>query len=643
MFKLWTLRKRFSRNSTSVVPNAMQVLLTTPLLLGHNEERLLQRCKSWDRKGRVDRYWVWLGYAFLAWRSLRFFENKHLPDFSQMRRKGSRFTLGGWGLRVYSLDVAQPFATVRTCSQPSATARSPLGSSCVAGAALQTCRIACFLRTALSGLRQVVTTCKFCGRRGILWHAMKLDGSLARNIDFSPHLCVGFLFLILYPTASASSSATLLSHSHNFVTHHLTHTTLSRTIFHTPSHSHNFVTRHLSHTISLTQLCHTTLSHNFLTHHLSHTISLTQLCHTPSFTHHLTHTTLSHTIFHTPSFTHHLTHTALSHAIFHTPSHSHNFVTQLWHWVTSTFVLRDRRGTCRGTWRHRPSLRVAGMALGDIDLRFAWQAWRWMTSTFFAWQAWRLRHWAGFGGALWCALGSAWTPVTPQYFAWQAWHLVTSTFASRGRRGPWRHRPSLRVAGVALGVIYLVLRGRRGIGWLGDIYLRFGVALVNIDLGFSWRAWHLVLGDIDLRFAWQAWHLRHWAGFGGELRRALGRGRDAAVFCVASAALGDIHPRFAWWHPPRFCVAGLHRPSLSRGRRGTWWHRPSFCVAGVAFAAPGWLWWRACAHGWARLVAGGAAVLCVAGVALGDIHLGFAWQAWRWSTSTLASPGRRGT
>ena len=32
---------------------------------------------------------------------------------SQMRSKGSRFTLGVWGLRVCSLDVAEPFATVR--------------------------------------------------------------------------------------------------------------------------------------------------------------------------------------------------------------------------------------------------------------------------------------------------------------------------------------------------------------------------------------------------------------------------------------------------------------------------------------------------------------------------------------------------
>ena len=54
--------------------------------------------------------------------------------FSRMRSKGSRFTLGVWGLRVCSLDVAftiatvrnrpQPFATVRNRSQPFATIRN---------------------------------------------------------------------------------------------------------------------------------------------------------------------------------------------------------------------------------------------------------------------------------------------------------------------------------------------------------------------------------------------------------------------------------------------------------------------------------------------------------------------------------------
>ena len=55
--------------------------------------------------------------------------------------------------------------------------------------------------------------------------------------------------------------------------------------------------------------------------------------------------------------------------------------------------------------------------------------------------------------------------------------------------------------------------------------------------------------------------------------------------------------------------------------------------------ALGWLWWRA----WAGLVAGGAAALCVAGMALGDLHLRFTWQAWHLEASTLVLRGRRGT
>ena len=41
-----------------------------------------------------------------------------------------------------------------------------------------------FWRIALSALREVATTCRFRGRRGILWQVMKNHGSLARNVDF---------------------------------------------------------------------------------------------------------------------------------------------------------------------------------------------------------------------------------------------------------------------------------------------------------------------------------------------------------------------------------------------------------------------------------------------------------------------------
>ena len=44
--------------------------------------------------------------------------------FSRMRSKGSRFTLGVWGLRVCSLDVAFTSATARNRPQPSAIVRN---------------------------------------------------------------------------------------------------------------------------------------------------------------------------------------------------------------------------------------------------------------------------------------------------------------------------------------------------------------------------------------------------------------------------------------------------------------------------------------------------------------------------------------
>ena len=108
-----------------------------------------------------------------------------------------------------------------------------------------------------------------------------------------------------------------------------------------------------------------------LLHHTSHTIFHTQLCHLPSFTHnfvththnfvtyHLSHTNLSPIIFHT-QLCH--THTQLC----HTPSFTHNFVTHLgWLWwrAWTGLVAGDAAALC-----------VAGVALGDIHLRFTWQA-----------------------------------------------------------------------------------------------------------------------------------------------------------------------------------------------------------------------------------------------------------------------------
>ena len=123
-------------------------------------------------------------------------------------------------------------------------------------------------------------------------------------------------------------------------------------------------------------------------------------------------------------------------------SHIHlRFTWQAWHRLTSTFVLRGRRGTYGTQWRawaglvafwrrgtlrgrrgrisHPPSFRVAGVAQSPIHLGFTWQAWH----------TW---HWVA-------RLGWLGRVLAPRHFAWQAWHNLTSTFVSRGRRGTqWR-------------------------------------------------------------------------------------------------------------------------------------------------------------------------------------------------------------
>ena len=372
-----------------------------------------------------------------------------------------------------------------------------------------------------------------------------------------------------------------------------------------------------------------------------------------------------------------------------------NFVTH--NVVTRNFVTYNFSRGRRGTWWRPPSFCVAGVALGDIHLCFAWQAWRLVTSTFVLCGkrgAWWHPPFGGSGDAL-----DAWSPVTPRHFCvagmalgdihprfrWQAWHLATSTFVSRGRRGTWQHPPSFHVAGVvlwdcagsgdALGSAWspaALLRGRRGTWWHPSSFHVAGVAL----------------GDIHLRFAWQAWYLWNWAGLWWSAWSRCG----TALLCEAGVALGDIRRRFtwqawrlvtstfvlrgrrgAWWHPPLFCVAGVALGDIHlrfvwqawrlvtstfvlRGRRGAWWHPPLFCVAGVALGDIHlrfvWQAWRLVTSTFVLRGSGDALDawspvtprhFCVAGMALGDIHPRFRWQAWHLATSTFVSRGRRGT
>ena len=280
------------------------------------------------------------------------------------------------------------------------------------------------------------------------------------------------------------------------------------------SHTHTiFHTQLLLHTIFHTQLLLHTIFHTPI---LSHTIFHT-IFHTPTLSHTIFHTpTLSPTIFHTPtlSHTHYLSHQHIqlsltynfvSHHLCHTPtlsqSLSHNYLshTTLLPTIFHTQLCRTPpplSHTICFAWQ--ASLCAAGVALGDIHLRFAWQVWHLVTFTFvscgrrgtygtglrFAWQAWPLWHWAGSSGALGragahlvtgdaaqlCVAGMALGDIHFR-FAWQVchlatstcvlrgrrgtwslplWHLATCTFVSRGRCGTWSHSPSFCVAGLAL-------------------------------------------------------------------------------------------------------------------------------------------------------------------------------------------------
>ena len=286
---------------------------------------------------------------------------------------------------------------------------------------------------------------------------------------------------------------------------------------------------------------------------------------------------------------------------------------------STTFVLHGRRGTHGTEWRawarFAAALAVAGVALGDIYVRFTWQAWHNLTSTF-------TQALMALGGALepalvardaaaLCVAGVTLGDIYVR-FTWQAWHNLTSTVVlhrRRGTHGTGRRAWALGPALVARDAAALCVAGVA----LGDIYVRFTWQ--------AWHSWHWVahLGPLwsrvtprhfafhtfFLRFAWQAWRSWHWMARLGPL-------------------WSRVTPRhFAWqaWHLVT-CTF------VSRGRRSAISHPPAFCVAGLALMALGGALGPA-------LAARDAAALCVAGVALGDIYVRFTWQAWHNLTSTI--------
>ena len=143
--------------------------------------------------------------------------------FSRMRSKGSRFTLGVWGLRVCSLDVAFTSATVRNRPQPSATVRVRAVWPClwssaegvvfggfkrrvaafrVAGVALRdiqtffvTCRKSFCVAGAILLRRFQKMRCSFRGSRSTLDVSIVIGRGRRRTLDVS--CCVFFLRIAL--------------------------------------------------------------------------------------------------------------------------------------------------------------------------------------------------------------------------------------------------------------------------------------------------------------------------------------------------------------------------------------------------------------------------------------------------------------
>ena len=250
---------------------------------------------------------------------------------------------------------------------------------------------------------------------------------------------------------------------------------------------------------------------------------------------------------------------------------------QAWHNLTSAFVLRGRRATHGTGWRAWAGLVADGTAalcvagVAHIHLRFAWQAWRNLTSAF-ALRGRRATHgtgwraWAGLvadDAEAFCVAGVAQSHIHLR-FTWQVWRNLTA-FVLRGRRGTHGTWAGLVVDDAAALCVA-------------------GVAQSHIHLRFAWQAWHNLTFTFVLRGT-RGTHGTGWRAWAGLVAD------DAAALCVAGVAQSHIHLRFTWqaWRnlTSVFVLPGSRfgrewRRGTLRGRRGTISHPPSFCVANMA-------------------------------------------------------------
>ena len=107
-------------------------------------------------------------------------------------------------------------------------------SFCVASAALETCRVACFLRIALSGLCQVATRYKFRGKL----HTPHFTLHTPHSTVYTLHFTLYTLHFTLYTPHSKlyTPHFTLFHNHHNHHNHHNRHNHQHHTSTHTPLH-----------------------------------------------------------------------------------------------------------------------------------------------------------------------------------------------------------------------------------------------------------------------------------------------------------------------------------------------------------------------------------------------------------------------
>ena len=302
------------------------------------------------------------------------------------------------------------------------------------------------------------------------------------------------------------------------------------------------------------------------------------------------------------------------------------------------------------------------------------------------WRAWSPL--VARGAAPLCVAGVALGDIDVP-FAWQVWHLATSTCVWRGRCGTCCTWLALvaRLVSVGRPGRRATLRGRRGTWWHWRSICVAGVALAHMNFRFQWQAWHLVTLTFHLRgkggacCAWLALVARL-VSVGGPGRRATLRGRRGTWWhwrsiCVAGVALAHMNFRFQWqaWHlvtvtfnlrgkggaccawlalvARLVSVGGPGRRATLRGRRGTWWHWRSICVAGVALAYMNFLFaWQVWHLATSTFILRGMCGACGTGLALTLVaRLGAVSRPWRHgtlrgrhlATSTSTLCGRCGT